>query len=91
MAFGFINTRLTQDKGLGASIEVNGQQVALGIPSRGGDGGSATAGIPLGRSASAEEAAAGVLFLCSPLASYVSGRRLVKPVCCRQSTDLVIR
>lgn len=82
VAFGWITTRLTQDKGLGAHIMVDGQKVALGIPGRGGasaDKGSAVnaaADIPLGRPGSPEEGAKAVLFLCSPLASYITGETL---------------
>ncbi|CCL98927.1 uncharacterized protein FIBRA_00934 [Fibroporia radiculosa] len=76
IAFGYIQTRLTAAKEEGASIEIDGKKVALGIPKAVGGGASATSGIPLGRPASPDEAAAGILFLASPLASYVSGHTL---------------
>lgn len=80
VAFGHILTRLTQAKELGESIVVNGQKIALGIPT----GGKKTDAnkpesyphIPLNRPGTAEEAAQAVLFLCSPLAAYVSGHTL---------------
>jgi len=75
IAFGYVQTRLTAAKEEGASIEIEGKKVALGIPKSMG-GGSPTALIPLGRPAAPEEAAAGVLFLASPLASFVSGHTL---------------
>lgn len=69
VAFGFIMTRLTAAKEEGASIEIDGKKVALGIPggrsaatgSTGGSGSSANPGIPLGRGATPDEAAAAVL------------------------------
>jgi len=77
VAYGYIQTRLTQAKELGETIEIAGQKVALGIPGRGKEQGTLhLADIPLGRLATADEAAAPVLFLCSPLASYVSGHTL---------------
>ena len=83
VAFGLIHTRLTASKNDGASIEIDGKKVALGIPgaSRPTQAGTkeaeqAYAGIPLRRGGSVEEAAASVLFLCSPLSSYVSGHTL---------------
>ncbi|KAM0786183.1 hypothetical protein ACM66B_006990 [Microbotryomycetes sp. NB124-2] len=79
VAFGWITTRLTQDKGLGAHMVVDGKKIALGIPGRGGNQESsvnAAADIPLGRPGAPEEAAKAVLFLCSPLASYITGETL---------------
>ncbi|KAM0750387.1 short-chain dehydrogenase/reductase SDR [Meredithblackwellia eburnea MCA 4105] len=77
VAFGYIETRLTQAKELGESITVNGQKIALGIPSGPNPPKKGPVpGIPLGRPGSAQEAAYGVLFLLSPMASYVSGHTL---------------
>jgi len=79
VAYGFVRTRLTAAKESGASIEIEGKKVALGIPTpQTGAAGSvdAYADIPLRRAASADEAAAAMLFLASPLASYVSGHTL---------------
>ncbi|KAL5495842.1 hypothetical protein ACEPAI_1306 [Sanghuangporus weigelae] len=77
VAFGYIQTRLTAAKEKGEAIIINGKPVALGIPGGGGgDVGKPVPGIPLGRPASTDEAANGVLFLISPLASYVSGHTL---------------
>ncbi|CAO1635042.1 unnamed protein product [Sympodiomycopsis kandeliae] len=80
VAFGWIDTRLTQAKESGESIEIDGKKVALGIPGRpkGGDqpNVNATADIPLGRPGRTEEAAAGILFMASGLAGYVSGQLL---------------
>lgn len=79
VAFGFVQTRLTAAKEAGATINIGGKAVALGIPGGGRGGpepGKPVPGIPLGRGASPDEAAAGVLFLISPLASFVSGHTL---------------
>ncbi|EMD41472.1 hypothetical protein CERSUDRAFT_110043 [Gelatoporia subvermispora B] len=76
VAFGFVQTRLTAAKEAGASIEIDGKKVALGIPGGGKSGPAAAATIPLQRGATPDEAAASVLFLASPLAAYVSGHTL---------------
>jgi len=75
IAFGLIQTRLTGAKAAGETIEVDGKKIALGFPGEPVAGGAANP-IPLQRAGSADEAAAGMLFLVSPLASYVSGHTL---------------
>ena len=52
--------RLTAPKENGETIEVNGKKVALGIPGQ-TKGPNPFAGIPLGRAATPDEAAGGVL------------------------------
>jgi 3-oxoacyl-[acyl-carrier protein] reductase len=75
VAFGFIETRLTQAKEKGETLEVgDGERVELGIPEQ--MRAMASAIIPLGRPAQPEEAAAPVLFLCSGLSNYVHGQVL---------------
>src|SRR3954447_26568656 len=74
VAFGFIDTRLTQAKDDENTMEVDGEKVQLGIPEQ--MRGMASMLIPLGRPASPEEAAGPVFFLCSPWANYVSGQVL---------------
>jgi 3-oxoacyl-[acyl-carrier protein] reductase len=74
VAFGFIETRLTQSKEAGEKIEREGQEVELGIPEQ--TRAMAAMIIPLGRPAQPEEAAGPVLFLCSELANYVHGQVL---------------
>jgi 3-oxoacyl-[acyl-carrier protein] reductase len=75
VAFGFIDTRLTQDRERGSSVEVDGDKVALGIPDKVRQGFLRM--IPAGRSGTPQEAANAVLFFASPLSNYVSGQLLV--------------
>ena len=72
VAFGFVETRLTQAKEAGETIEDGGREVELGIPEQMRQMASFT--IPLGRPAQPSEAAGPVLFLCSPLANYIHGQ-----------------
>jgi 3-oxoacyl-[acyl-carrier protein] reductase len=74
VAFGFIDTRLTQAKDDGNTMEKDGEKIQLGIPEQ--MRGMASMLIPLGRPASPEEAAGGVFFLCSPWSNYVHGQTL---------------
>jgi 3-oxoacyl-[acyl-carrier protein] reductase len=80
IAYGLVHTRLTAAKEDGATIEIDGQKVALGIPGArqraAAQNVNAFVDIPLQRGATPDEAAAGMLFLASPLASYVSGHTL---------------
>ncbi|GAA5880943.1 hypothetical protein JCM1840_002104, partial [Sporobolomyces johnsonii] len=80
VAFGYITTRLTAAKELGEAITLpNGDRVELGIPGRGKNAqtdADRVPDIPLGRPGVPDEAARAVLFLASPLASYVSGHTL---------------
>ncbi|KAK7008009.1 hypothetical protein R3P38DRAFT_3026970 [Favolaschia claudopus] len=78
IAFGLIHTRLTASKEAGATMEIDGKKVALGIPGAPSTGteGQDLPHIPLRRGGSPDEAAAAMLFLASPLASYVSGHTL---------------
>lgn len=75
VAFGFVETRLTQAKEKGEQLETaSGEKVDLGIPEQ--MRAMATMVIPLGRPAQPEEAAGPVLFLCSELANYVHGQTI---------------
>jgi 3-oxoacyl-[acyl-carrier protein] reductase len=74
VAFGFIETRLTQSKEQGGEIEREGEKIELGIPEQ--TRAMAAMIIPLGRPAQPEEAAKPVLFLCSELSNYVHGQIL---------------
>jgi len=81
VAFGLIHTRLTASKEAGVTIEIDGKKVALGVP--GAQRPVSTEAmpdtypnIPLRRGGTPDDAAGSVLFLVSPLASYVSGHTL---------------
>lgn len=72
VAFGYIETRLTQASDEKKTIQVEGQQVAVGIPRAG----VATfkAMIPLGRAGTPEEAADSTYLFCMPESNYISGQ-----------------
>jgi 3-oxoacyl-[acyl-carrier protein] reductase len=74
VAFGFVETRLTQAKEKGETMKAGegGPEVAIGIPEQMRT--MASMLIPIGRPAQPEEAAAPVLFLASPLSNYVHGQ-----------------
>jgi 3-oxoacyl-[acyl-carrier protein] reductase len=75
VAFGIIETRLTDEKEKGLVLEDSEKKIALGIPKdirqRFADS------VPLRRFGLPEEAAGGVFFLCSPLSDYVNGHILL--------------
>ncbi len=74
VAFGFIDTRLTQAKVQDNTMEKDGEQIQLGIPEQLRQ--MASVLIPLGRPATPEEAAGGIFFLCTPWSNYVHGQTL---------------
>ena len=75
VAFGFVETRLTQAREKGETMETtgeSGEEVALGIPEQLRQMARLT--IPLGRPAQPEDAVGPVLFLSSPLSNFVHGQ-----------------
>jgi 3-oxoacyl-[acyl-carrier protein] reductase len=74
VAFGFIDTRLTQAKVDENTMQKDGETIQLGIPEQMRQ--MASMLIALGRPASPAEAAGGVFFLCSPWSNYVHGQTL---------------
>jgi 3-oxoacyl-[acyl-carrier protein] reductase len=74
VAFGRIQTRLTQAKEKGETIHRGESEIAIGIPAERLE--RTTPMIPMGRAGTPEEAAGAILFFASPLSDYVSGQVL---------------
>lgn len=74
VAFGWIETRLTDSKDADNVTEIDGQRVQLGIPDEMRE--LAPMLVPLGRPGTPEEAAGGIFYLCSPWSNYVHGQVL---------------
>ncbi len=74
VAFGFIETRLTQVKEKNDLIELDGKKVSVGIPENRRE--MLKPMIPLKRFGTPEEGAGAVLLMASPLADYISGEVL---------------
>lgn len=72
VAYGVIETRLTQAKTGDTIAEIDGRQVQIGIPEQAKAMMSAM--IPMGRGGTPVEAAGGIAFLCSPWSNYVTGQ-----------------
>ena len=72
VAFGVIETRLTDEKEKG--VKIFEQKIAVGIPKDMKQ--AMLMNVPLRRAAQPEEAAAGIFFLASPLSDYVTGHIL---------------
>ncbi|MEZ5653080.1 MAG: SDR family oxidoreductase [Burkholderiaceae bacterium] len=77
VAFGYIQTRLTQplEKGEDGTVQVGEREVKFGIQP--GRLAALSQMIPLGRGGTPEEAAGSVYLFCSPDSDYVSGQCLV--------------
>lgn len=75
VAFGLIDTRMTQAKEIGEAVLHDGGKIAVGVPENQRKMFELT--IPMGRAGSTEEAASAILFFASPLSNYVSGQCLV--------------
>lgn len=74
VAFGVIETRLTETTDEKKMILVDGKEVSLGIPRKIKD--ALDQMIPLGRAGTAEEAADAVYLFCSPESNYISGQTI---------------
>jgi len=75
VAFGFIDTRLTEPTDDKKTITIEGKEIAIGIPKH--IHANISRAIPLGRAGSAEEAANGVYLFCIPESDYISGQTIV--------------
>ena len=77
VAFGYIQTRLTQPlaEGEAGTIEVQGRKVRVGV--QGSRIAALNQMIPLGRGGTPQEAAGAIYLLCSPDSDYVSGQTLL--------------
>src|SRR4051812_40369983 len=74
VAFGRIDTRLTQAKEKGETIVRGDAEIAIGIPGERLE--RTTPMIPMGRAGTAREAAGAIFFFASPFSDYVSGQVL---------------
>jgi len=77
VAFGYIQTRLTQPlaEGEAGTIEVDGRKVRVGV--QGTRIAAMSQMIPLGRGGTPAEAAGAIYLFCSPDSDYVSGQTLL--------------
>ena len=77
VAFGYIQTRLTQPlaEGEAGTIEVEGRKVRVGV--QGARIAAMSQMIPLGRGGTPAEAAGAVFLFCTPDSDYVSGQTLL--------------
>jgi len=75
VAFGLIRTRLTTPAAEGAAIDIDGQQITVGVNP--GLLESMERMIPLGRAGTPTEAAGAVYLLCTPESDYISGQTLM--------------
>ena len=77
VAFGYIETRLTQPlaEGEAGTSEVDGRKVRVGV--QGARIAAMNQTIPLGRGGTPAEAAGAIYLFCSPDSDYVSGQTLV--------------
>jgi len=74
VAFGAIETRMIAPKESGEAVQYEGKEIQQGIPEQ--MRGMMTMMIPLQRTGAPEEAAGGILLMCSPYASYITGHCL---------------
>lgn len=75
VAFGYIETRLTEATDEKKQIDVGGNAIPVGIPQKMAKGMAMM--IPLGRSGTPEEAANGVYLFCTPESDYISGQTVI--------------
>lgn len=74
VAFGYIETRLTEATEEKKIIVVDGHEIGIGVPPKVAE--TFAKMVPLGRGGTPEEAADGVYLMCCPESNYVSGQTL---------------
>jgi 3-oxoacyl-[acyl-carrier protein] reductase len=74
VAFGIIETRLTQPLGPDSAIDIEGRRIRVGVQPEALE--FVISRCPLGRAGPVEEAAGAVVLMCSPLADYITGEVL---------------
>jgi 3-oxoacyl-[acyl-carrier protein] reductase len=74
VAFGYVDTRMTAPREEAEVFDSGGEQVKLGVPAQMLE--MALPQVPIGRKASPAEAAAPIVFLCSPGSNYIMGQVL---------------
>lgn len=72
VAFGYIETRLTEATEEQKTLTVDGNEVPVGVPKAAVQGMKML--IPMGRAGSTEEAANGIYLFCTPESDYISGQ-----------------
>jgi 3-oxoacyl-[acyl-carrier protein] reductase len=72
VAFGLIETRLTEVSGTPRSIEVGGRELAVGLKPQLAE--RVKEQIALGRAGTPAEAAGAIMLLCFPESDYISGQ-----------------
>ncbi len=76
VAFGLVHTRLTQAlDGEGASIDIEGREIAVGIQRARLEAAGST--MSLGRGGTPEEAAGAIYLMCIPESNYITGHLLL--------------
>ncbi len=75
VAFGLIETRLTEATDEKKTVSIEGNEIGVGIPKKVISGFEAS--IPMRRAGTPQEAANGVYLFCIPESDYVSGQTLI--------------
>jgi 3-oxoacyl-[acyl-carrier protein] reductase len=75
VAFGVIETRLTEATDEKKTVMVEGKEISVGIPTKVKAGFAKM--IPLGRAGTDEEAAGAVYLMCCPESNYISGQTIL--------------
>lgn len=74
VAFGYIETRLTQATDEKIMIDIEGREIPVGVPVQ--SVAAMRAMVPMGRGGTPKEAAGAVLLFCLPQSDYISGQMI---------------